>query len=540
MARDVFIVLDAEDPSRARVKSFFDETNADPIVIYRSDNDTWRFHWLKKNPASEINRPFVYGERPNSFKVGAGVVDATPTGGTYTITGPSGGTTSAIAYDASAATVQTAVRASLTGFTNAIVSLIATGVYEIDRGATTAVSDITANADGLVPSGSTVNITNIQNGTSLLNEKWQLRLRKALPFLHTTGSTAFASAAVNAPSILQAGSATARKVYAISWNSDAVGGSVYLNVSTTGADNQTVGPIPYNASAEEVETAFIDGHSAIEDGEVTVAQTGTGSYTVSFALAMANNPTIATSSNDLVVPVGDECDIVMETGGADGILLGESEADITFEMEVRPSIGKSRTFAEDATLRADLIPNTPGTTDGETWATVDDVYAGRTLAAEDTSDLPTLDPDFEGQYAWLTAETYKFHVSDGTSAGDWASEMSAETGFFRNLTTSSVATLVVTVTTTYTVTANDHTILANAAGGAFDVDLPTAVGNSGRILVIKKIDATANTVSIDPNGTEHIDGNGAGNALPLSVQYESVMIQSDGTKWHILSFYDLV
>src|SRR5690349_15794483 len=103
MARENFIVLDAEDSTRARVRSFTDDSTPDPITITRSDNSKWRNHWLKKNPQPTPGRPFIYGTRPNSFKMAAGVIDAIPTGGTFTLTGASGGTTSALAYDASAA-----------------------------------------------------------------------------------------------------------------------------------------------------------------------------------------------------------------------------------------------------------------------------------------------------------------------------------------------------------------------------------------------------------------------------------------------------
>jgi hypothetical protein len=95
----------------------------------------------------------------------------------------------------------------------------------------------------------------------------------------------------------------------------------------------------------------------------------------------------------------------------------------------------------------------------------------------------------------------------------------------------SVATAITTKTTTYTATASDHTIVCNNAG-AITINLPAAAGCSGRIYVIKKISGAALNVTIDPNAAETIDG--AATRL-LVTQYESVMIQSDGTSWFILS-----
>ena len=88
------------------------------------------------------------------------------------------------------------------------------------------------------------------------------------------------------------------------------------------------------------------------------------------------------------------------------------------------------------------------------------------------------------------------------------------------------------VTTAYTATAGDYTILCDASTGAFTVTLPLAKPNKNKIYVIKKTDSSANAITIDGNGTETIDG-----ALTqsLSSQYDTKTIQSSGTYWYILS-----
>lgn len=90
---------------------------------------------------------------------------------------------------------------------------------------------------------------------------------------------------------------------------------------------------------------------------------------------------------------------------------------------------------------------------------------------------------------------------------------------------------LVTKTGAYTATASDYTILCNAVGGAFTITLPAAASHTGRIYNIKKIDSSANAVTVDGNGGETIDG---GVTAILTVQYESITIQSDGSNWHIL------
>jgi len=90
---------------------------------------------------------------------------------------------------------------------------------------------------------------------------------------------------------------------------------------------------------------------------------------------------------------------------------------------------------------------------------------------------------------------------------------------------------LVTVTGAYVIADPDGTVLANANGGAFTVTLPLAADNGGRIIVVKKIDASANVVTLDGNGVETVDG---AETLSLSVQYEAYNVQSDGTAWWII------
>lgn len=88
----------------------------------------------------------------------------------------------------------------------------------------------------------------------------------------------------------------------------------------------------------------------------------------------------------------------------------------------------------------------------------------------------------------------------------------------------------------YTLTTADyHTMInANASTASFTIQLPTAVGNAGLTVAIKKVDATANTVSIQGFGAQTVDG--VNNYL-LSLQYESVILVSDGANWSAVSTY---
>ncbi len=93
-------------------------------------------------------------------------------------------------------------------------------------------------------------------------------------------------------------------------------------------------------------------------------------------------------------------------------------------------------------------------------------------------------------------------------------------------------TALATKTAAYTLTATDSVILADATTAAFQVTLPTAVGITGRQYTIKKIDSTANIVTVDGNGSQTIDG---ATTKILASQWAFIVVVSDGANWVIVS-----
>lgn len=83
-----------------------------------------------------------------------------------------------------------------------------------------------------------------------------------------------------------------------------------------------------------------------------------------------------------------------------------------------------------------------------------------------------------------------------------------------------------TKTSNYTITVNDYAIRADATSGNITITLPTASTVTGQVFRIKKIDSSANTVTI--GGT--LDG--VANRI-LSSQYSAYIFQSNGTTYDI-------
>lgn len=88
------------------------------------------------------------------------------------------------------------------------------------------------------------------------------------------------------------------------------------------------------------------------------------------------------------------------------------------------------------------------------------------------------------------------------------------------------------VTANYTILLDeDHTVLVDATSGAVTITLPIAKNSDEYIFNIKKIDSSANAVTIDGNGSETIDDS---TTYVISSQYDSITVQSDGTEWWII------
>lgn len=90
---------------------------------------------------------------------------------------------------------------------------------------------------------------------------------------------------------------------------------------------------------------------------------------------------------------------------------------------------------------------------------------------------------------------------------------------------------VVPVTAAHTVADVDHevVVLADATSAAFDVTLPAVA--SGRTVTAKKVDSTANAVTVVVPGAETIDG-AANHAL--ATQHDTVTLVSDGADWYVV------
>lgn len=94
-----------------------------------------------------------------------------------------------------------------------------------------------------------------------------------------------------------------------------------------------------------------------------------------------------------------------------------------------------------------------------------------------------------------------------------------------------VSVRTVTSATTLDATQKETVVLADASTGAFTVTLPDE--EPGRVIVVKKIDSTANAVTVDAGGATPatIDGS---STQTLATQYNIIRLVCDGANWFII------
>jgi hypothetical protein len=138
---------------------------------------------------------------------------------------------------------------------------------------------------------------------------------------------------------------------------------------------------------------------------------------------------------------------------------------------------------------------------------------------------PTVDPGVDKEY--VIGLFYDYDATNPTLT--WKVREYAAPG---GATPPAIHTITV-ADSPYTITETSGTVLirCNAVGGNITVNLPTAVSHTG-LYSIKKIDSSANTVTIDGDSVETIDG--AANHV-LTLQWESVtMLSNEVDEYNII------
>lgn len=147
---------------------------------------------------------------------------------------------------------------------------------------------------------------------------------------------------------------------------------------------------------------------------------------------------------------------------------------------------------------------------------IDNIQPRRGTASAWTSSNPTLGLGEIG----IETDTNRLKIGDGSTA--WASLAYFTTDNSRSWQAKS---------SNYTLLVTDYGVLCDVSGGAITITLPTASSAEFLPFVIKKTDSSTNTVTVDGDGSETIDG---ATTQILLAQYDALAVVSDGTDWWII------
>lgn len=335
---------------------------------------------------STAERRFIDFPAGSTIKCAIGDIDTPPQAGTFTLTFGAN-TTSALAYNITAADLQTALNAlaSVTSAGGVTVSLIGNN-YSISFNSVGARTDMTANGSSLVPLSS-AGITILQQGSSGLAEIVLLHLQ-TLVAGYTNSFSAGSSPSSTVTTV--SSYANRRVVYNVKLN-NSFRGTFNLSYDLTGSYYTITTPqLKYDCSSNDIQTAFNDQlisstQTVSQSGTVAVSKNSDGSFDISFI--SDSNEYLQPGTSGLICSVsgigtnpGVVGDLALNTTGAIALLGGSTAVQTSLAVQIT-NAGKTQTvYQTPCVLYATVID------EGTIAPTGLDSYI--TLSAADTRYMP--------------------------------------------------------------------------------------------------------------------------------------------------------
>ena len=360
----LFINESASSAQNGLVTGFFSLQGAPPVTFQQGDNGrAVELHFLSENPdTTDPTRPFVYNAVPAAATLAVGTIGGSVSSGTFTITDTAGSqTTAAIAYNASAATVQTALRLLTTNFSACVVTGNAGGPYTIDRVTVGALANITGSTAAISPVGSTMVIVNTEDGTASISEKWNVTISPA-PAILTTSWTASTSTAA-AVTTTTAGTVGVNEVQRLTLQNDIYDGFFLLSLalphgpiaiqSNTAANPTVVTAATHGlATGDSIVIATNNGSSATIVGTHTVTVVTANTFTIPINCTSSGGTTTTFTVTALTRTIGPCAWNISEADLESALELHSSSRAVSGSFAVARSVGTSIFY--DITFRGDL------------------------------------------------------------------------------------------------------------------------------------------------------------------------------------------
>jgi len=287
-----------------------------------------------------------------TVRIALGLPGQTPTSGTFTIT-YDGDTTSALAYNATSAQVQTALNAlaSITSEGGVTVASGNTGTYQISFVVAGVTTDFTIDTVGLFPSSSAYSASSNKD-EALEKSLYILRLEvNPAAYAELTDELPVAATTITE---IRVGGVGIGAIQSFSFNPIPYAGTYLIDI-----DGEETTALQALSNAATIQAA-LEALPAIGAGMVTV-EGEFPNFTANFDATLEDVELLTIDVTNLTVPTGRSGNLSINTTGVASLLSGRTRVDVTLEFEILDDITSDIwTVSQNlAILREDVIPNNP-------------------------------------------------------------------------------------------------------------------------------------------------------------------------------------
>lgn len=325
----------------------------DPYFFY---GDTKTVELYLRSTVDGLTQNVAWPSTP-TLKLAIGPIDDVPTSGTFTVTF-GGDTTSALAYNASATTFETALNALASIISAGGVTVVKVGDnYTIEFNTVGNRGTFTANTSALFPL-STALISVVQDGTGSAPEIVILHLRQSAAVSTTTfSSTGTGSATISTLSAWTSNANEGAVTYKIAISEKIVDGTFTLTYDAVTAAYDTISsPINFGATALDIYNALNLTGTVNEKPAVSVNKISNYNYTITFRYQPTGGGLTADSSG-LVSGDGYQGTLSVDTAGALALLDGNELKETYLAVRVTSGGAPQTILQIPCTLYSSVIPN---------------------------------------------------------------------------------------------------------------------------------------------------------------------------------------
>ena len=357
-SRELNLVIDQD--SGKLLESFTSTKSAHAPRFVLGDSVPVNVRVVTADPDSTWQEVDLTGQ---SLRVAIGTPSTQPTGGTFAIT-YGGDETTALAYNASAAVVQTAVNllASVISAGDVTVTKSINGAYRISFDAVGARTAITTDNTNLYPSTESQAAVATE-GDGSTREVVILKL-ETQPAVYSEFTAALDSASATIATVRE-GASGVTDIQTFTLSPAPYGGTYAITIGS-----EKTGAIAWDAAASAIETA-IDSLASIGAGKSTVSGSFP-SFTVEFDASLADVDQMTLDASGLTVPTGRKGTLNTNSTGIIDLLDGAARVTATLEVEVYDTTAATSFTVLQASCDVfdDVIGNTPSSqTTGPTYLT---------------------------------------------------------------------------------------------------------------------------------------------------------------------------